>query len=473
MRFFCNKDNLSADIEEILRAFGGEMLDKDDGKSVEVEIEFIGENQAEILLKYSDEKNNVRNTYENRVNLEDNIDPLKLKSEAKRAAKIMLYDLLSALSGKSLPYGSLTGVRPSKLYHDLTKKGEDAFELFTKEYRVSEEKAKLIRQICREQEGLKSEDPLSADIFVNIPFCTSRCSYCSFISAEIGRVKKFVPAYVELLEREIKNALEIVRRRGFKLRAVYFGGGTPTALDKGSLFRLLAPFKGIEAEFTVEAGRPDSIEKDKLDVMDEMGVTRISVNPQSLNDKTVKLIGRKHCAADFFAAFELARKYPFDINCDVIAGLPGESAEDFRRTAEGVFSLLPENVTVHTLALKKGSGLKVSGYDNSGGETGEMVDLARELARKNGYKPYYMYRQKYMSGNLENTGYALAGKACIYNIDIMEECANIIACGAGGISKLWIPGENRLERLADPKGLDVYLARGDELLKAKESFFGL
>ena len=152
MRFFCNKDNLSADIEEILRAFGGEMLDKDDGKSVEVEIEFIGE----------------------------------LKSEAKRAAKIMLYDLLSALSGKSLPYGSLTGVRPSKLYHDLTKKGEDAFEIFTKEYRVSEEKAELVREICREQEGLKSEDPLLADIFVNIPFCTSRCSYCSFISAEIG-----------------------------------------------------------------------------------------------------------------------------------------------------------------------------------------------------------------------------------------------------------------------------------------------
>ena len=255
------------------------------------------------------------------------------------------------------------------------------------------------------------------------------------------------------------------------LRAVYVGGGTPTSLEDKDFLRVMRALNGVGTEFTVEAGRPDTITYDKLKIMDDMGVTRISVNPQSLNDKTIALIGRGHTAADFYAAYDMARKFSFDVNCDLIAGLPGEEAEDFARTADGIFALRPENVTVHTLALKKGSGLKLAGYDNRASDVGAMVDYARSLAGGNGYLPYYMYRQKYMSGNLENVGYCLPGRQCVYNIDVMEECASIIACGAGGISKLYVPEENRLERLADPKGIDVYLQRGDSLAEAKRGFF--
>ena len=471
MKFYCNIENFTADIAEVIRAFTPRALEEEGGGELFLQILQHKDNSAVITLTFQGEKG--RQTSEKTLGSAEFSDPLEQTRRVKRAAKVLVYDFMSAHCGATLPYGSLTGVRPTKLFHDLTAKGEDAFALFTRDLRVSEDKAKLIQSVCRAQQGLKRERNDSADIFVNIPFCTTRCSYCSFISAEIGRVKRFIPAYVELLVKEIEAAREIIRERGFTLRAVYVGGGTPTSLPDEDFARVLGALKGFNAEFTVEAGRPDTICASKLDIMDKTGVTRISVNPQSLNDKTIALIGRKHTATDFFRAYDLARKYPFDINCDLIAGLPGEDEEDFARSADGVFRLLPDNVTVHTLALKKGSGLKLAGFDNSSGATAGMVDYARALAEGQGYIPYYMYRQKYMSGNLENAGYCLPGKQCLYNIDVMEECANIIACGAGGISKLYLPEQNRLERLADPKGLDVYLERGERLIAAKRAFFGL
>ena len=435
MKFICNRENISADVAEIIRAFDPRALETDGGG--EVHLTFTrAENSAEILLEYYESENTPKYTFEKRVNLEYFSCPEEEKRMVKREAKVMLYDLMARIYNTVLPYGSLTGVRPTKLYREVSGAGGDAYKYFTEYLRVRRDKAELVKSVCAAQEGLISGDKRDIDLFVNIPFCTTRCSYCSFISAEIGMVKKFIPGYVELLFLRVMRALN-----------------------------------GVDVEFTVEAGRPDTITYDKLKIMDDMGVTRISVNPQSLNDKTIALIGRRHTAADFYAAYDMARKFSFDVNCDLIAGLPGEEAEDFARTADGIFVLRPENVTVHTLALKKGSGLKLAGYDNRASDVGVMVDYARSLAGGNGYLPYYMYRQKYMSGNMENVGYCLPGRQCVYNIDVMEECASIIACGAGGISKLYVPEENRLERLADPKGIDVYLQRGDSLAEAKRGFF--
>lgn len=470
MKFYCSKENMSADIAEVIRAFDPRAFEKEGGGEVRLTFSHE-ENSAVILLTYTLSGENPEYTFEKRVNLEQFSCDEEEKRILKRTAKIMVYDLMEKIYGFTLPYGSLTGVRPTKLFRDTKDAGADALDYFVNTLRVSKDKAKLIASVCAAQEGIVKKDGKYIDLFVNIPFCTTRCSYCSFISAEIGRVKKLIPDYVELLVKEIAAARKLISERGYLLRAVYVGGGTPTSLPDKEFIRVLEGLKGVGTEFTVEAGRPDTITEEKLKIMDDMGVTRISVNPQSLNDKTIALIGRKHTAADFFAAYEAAKKYPFDINCDLIAGLPGEGEEDFARTADGIFALRPQNVTVHTLALKKGSGLKLAGYDNVSSATGGMVDYARALAAERGYIPYYMYRQKYMSGNLENVGYCLPGKQCVYNIDIMEECASVIACGAGGISKLYVPEENRLERLADPKGIDVYLQRGEALIRAKEEFF--
>lgn len=470
MKFICNRENISADVAEIIRAFDPRALETDGGGEVRLTFTRV-ENSAEILLEYYESENTPKYTFEKRVNLEHFSCPEEEKRMVKREAKVMLYDLMARIYNTVLPYGSLTGVRPTKLYREVSGAGGDAYKYFTEYLRVRRDKAELVKSVCAAQEGLISGDKRDIDLFVNIPFCTTRCSYCSFISAEIGRVKKFIPGYVELLVKEIEDARRLIAEYGYFLRAVYVGGGTPTSLDDKDFLRVMGALNGVDVEFTVEAGRPDTITYDKLKIMDDMGVTRISVNPQSLNDKTIALIGRRHTAADFYAAYDMARKFSFDVNCDLIAGLPGEEAEDFARTADGIFALRPENVTVHTLALKKGSGLKLAGYDNRASDVGAMVDYARSLAGGNGYLPYYMYRQKYMSGNMENVGYCLPGRQCVYNIDVMEECASIIACGAGGISKLYVPEENRLERLADPKGIDVYLQRGDSLTEAKRAFF--
>ncbi|MCI9291676.1 MAG: radical SAM protein, partial [Clostridia bacterium] len=236
--------------------------------------------------------------------------------------------------------------------------------------------------------------------------------------------------------------------------------------------RIVSAAKFDCKEYTVEAGRPDTITRAKLDIMKKYGVSRISVNPQTFNQNTLDLIGRSHSVDDIYKVYGMAREYDFDINMDLIAMLPGESLQDFVFSVDKAISLAPDNITVHTLALKKGSALKVGGYDNAGFELADaMVDYAREAVEKSGYLPYYMYKQKYMSGNLENVGYCRQGKECIYNIHIMEEVSSIIANGAGGISKRIFDGE-RIERLANPKGIDVYLQRRDKMIADKEKFFG-
>lgn len=403
----------------------------------------------------------------------DGLSEIKQKSEIKRLAKIMLYEFLSEKMGEVLPYGSLTGIRPTKLYHELERNGKNAFEYFVDYLKVPQDSAKLIKTICENQSEIYSHNEKEVDFFVNIPICVSRCSYCSFISAELGKIKKWIEPYVNCLCKEIAEGKKLVENLGLKVRSIYVGGGTPTSLSEQDFFRVIDCLKDIDCkEFTVEAGRPDTISEQKLQIMSDAGVTRISINPQSFNDKTLQKIGRNHQKEDIFRVYEQARKYDFDINMDLIAMLPDETFDDFKYSVDEAIKLNPENITVHTLAIKKGSNLKLNEYDNKQDVLPkQMIDYSRNALCKAGYVPYYMYRQKYMSGNLDNTGYAKQGKACVYNIDIMEETHSIVACGAGAISKrLWL-NEDRLERLANPKGIDVYLERIDKIIDDKKTFF--
>ena len=337
--------------------------------------------------------------------------------------------------------------------------------------RVSKEKTSLIKEIVQNQQKYYDVKSNEIDVFINIPICVSRCVYCSFISAQLDKIKKSVKPYCDLLLKEIQCTKQIIKDKGYKVRAVYIGGGTPTSLDDENFARIIESAKFDCNEYTVEAGRPDTISKEKLAIMDRAGVNRISINPQTFNQKTLDLIGRKHSVEDIFRVYEEARKYNFDINMDLIAMLPEENFEDFKYSVDNAIKLSPENITVHTLSLKKGSTLKVEGYDNtSENMADDMVNYARESIMKSGYSPYYMYKQKYMSGNLENVGYCKKDKACVYNIDIMEEISSIIANGAGGISKRLF-SKDRLERLANPKGIDVYLERDKKILDDKIKFF--
>lgn len=449
------------DFMDIVRAFAPYVTVAEDG--IQVNINIDGGN-IEIT---ADDYKNIKS-----VDITD-LSEIKCKSEVKRLAKIMLYDYLSNKTGVSLPYGSLTGIRPTKLYHDIEMSGEDAYEYFTEYLRVSKPSADLLKEICSNQAGIYNRSEDEVDLFVNIPICITRCSYCSFISAEYGRIKHWIAPYVAQLVREIAHARQIVKDKQYKVRSIYVGGGTPTSLNEDDFDKVIGALEGIECmEFTVEAGRPDTITREKLAIMAKYGVNRISINPQSFNDKTLKLIGRGHDSSQIYEVYKMAREFDFDINMDLIAMLPDEIFEDFKYSVDEAIRLAPENITVHTLAIKKGSNLKLAEYDNKAEELPfKMIEYSREAIEKAGYKPYYMYKQKYMSGNLDNTGYAKPNKACVYNIDIMEETHSIIACGAGGISKRVFHSEGRLERLANPKGIDVYMDREDKILADKVEFY--
>ncbi len=473
VNFSCDRQDFDNDFKDILRAFYPYIELSDDGEELYLELLQIEENVFDCLIKHNNSKVLRRFTLENQflADKDSGYYDTKFNAQLKRHAKVALYDYLSVLLNVRLPYGSLTGIRPTKLYHETLNKGLDADKYFLNTLKVSSDKLQLIKSICRNQVKWYNPDEREVDVFVNIPICVSRCSYCSFISAELHRIKKFVPSYCDILCAELERTKEIIDKMGMKVSTVYVGGGTPTSIDDENFDRILKAAKFDCNEFTVEAGRPDTITKQKLDIMAKYGVTRISVNPQTFNQKTLDIIGRSHSVQEIFDVYEMAGKYDFDINMDLIAMLPQESLQDFKYSVDSAISLAPDNITVHTLALKKGSSLKVGGYDNSSFElANSMVDYARNALENSGYLPYYMYKQKYMSGNLENVGYCKDGKECIYNIHIMEEVSSIIANGAGGISKRIFDGD-RLERLANPKGLDVYLQRRDKMLEDKTNFF--
>ena len=400
---------------------------------------------------------------------------LERKRIEKRYLKIAIYRTISFLAGVNLPYGCLTGIRPTKLYQEIQKNpvryGKSAHEMFISDYSVSEDKVRLIEHIVNTQKRLRNKNSRACDVFVFIPFCPTRCSYCSFISLPLDRQKKLVEPYVDCLIRELEQTQAFVKEKKIKIRSVYVGGGTPTSIGAELLDKVLEHCHFDCKEFTVEAGRPDTINQEIADVLLKHKVTRISVNPQSFNDKTLKLIGRSHTTGDIYTAYALV-KDKFVVNMDLIAMLPNETFDDFKRSVDIAVALKPENITVHTLYLKKGSALKLENYDNTDYETAsKMVDYAYQKLTAEGYNPYYMYRQKYTSGSLENVGYAKPKTECIYNIDIMEEDTSIIANGAAAISKKWIKRKELIERQANYKEPLEYIKNIDLMLERQHEFW--
>lgn len=390
-------------------------------------------------------------------------DQLNIKRLTKRYAKLSLYKALSAHTGVSLPWGALTGIRPTKLAYAQ----EDYKSFFLDTMCVSKEKTALIGKILETQKGIYDTNPDNCGLFVSVPFCPTRCAYCSFISNEISKEKR-INEYIDGLIKEIEAAKPLIKN----LRGVYVGGGTPVALDDENFSKLLSAIGPVDVEYTVEAGRPDAITKRKLEIMKAHGVTRVCVNPQTFSNKTLALIGRRHTAEDIIEKYRLVKSFGFTVNMDLIAGLPEEGFEDFKASLETAISLDPDNITVHTLCLKKGSRLKEATDRLTAGEVAKMVDFSHDVLQKSGYRPYYLYRQKYMAGNLENTGYAKPGAECVYNIDIMEETTDVLACGANAITKKVLGGAKKLERIGAPKDVGAYLLRLDQIIKEKNYLFG-
>lgn len=396
-------------------------------------------------------------------------DEIEKKRIYKRYAKLALYKALSAYLGQKLEWGALSGIRPTKLaYSEIEKTGE--FEdFFTGVFKVSDEKTALVKSIIEAQKGIYEKKDGNTDLFVFIPFCPSRCKYCSFISADVKSAEKLVTPYVDALIYEIEKTAPLIKN----LRSIYVGGGTPVALSDEDFERVLTALDKINTgvEFTVEAGRPDVITDEKIKIMESHRVTRICVNPQTFNDATLVKIGRNHTASDVLSVYEKV-KDKFIVNMDLIAGLNGESLNDFKNSVDATMALNPDNFTVHTLCLKKGSELKETEERLNVKDVSAMIDYARAKAAENGYMPYYVYRQKYAAGNLENTGYCKPNKACVYNVDVMEEISDNLACGAGAISKKVDNERESIERVAAPKDVKTYIEKIDKIIREKQEIFG-
>ena len=399
----------------------------------------------------------------------------------------LLYKLLCDFTGLTQPWGILTGVRPVKLLRKLAEESneEQAVKKFEKDFFVSNEKIALSRETeHNERKILELSRPESFSLYVGIPFCPSRCSYCSFVMASIERAEKLIEPYTKLLCEEIKRTAEIANKLGLRLETVYFGGGTPTTLSAEQLDTVLRTVnKSFDMstcrEFTVEAGRPDTIDSAKLFALKENKVDRISINPQTTNDEVLKTIGRKHTAQQFFDAFELARKCGFDnINTDLIAGLPTDTPESFKNSLDSIVRLNAECITVHTLCMKRASRLTTEGVTldlQQARDAREMLAYTQNILGQNEYIPYYMYRQSRMVGNLENVGWSKRGFESLYNVYVMDETHTILACGSGGVTKLKRNNPDNLERIFNFKYPYEYIDRFDELIQRKSGimqFYG-
>lgn len=391
---------------------------------------------------------------------------------------------------ETLPWGILTGVRPSKVAYAYLDQGlcpEQIERILEEAYLLRKDKAALVVQVASfEHQMLADHSGDDISLYVGIPFCPTRCLYCSFISNDQRAFERYADDYLLALKREISEIMPLLK--GHRIRSLYVGGGTPTMLSARQLSTLTetiqqyVPFKSLE-EVSVEAGRPDTILTEKLEVLKEAGVKRISINPQTMNQKTLDAIGRRHTVEQVYEAFDRARRVGFDtINMDLIMGLPGEDEKDVEKTLQAVRLLAPENLTVHTLAVKRSSRLHETGegqrlLTEDPRQQYERVDAmlkaARETAQEMGLAPYYMYRQKNMAGNFENVGYSLPGHEGRYNIEIMEEKQTILAFGAGGVSKIYEPPVDRISRVPNMKNAKEYIERIDEMIQRKKTAIGL
>ena len=393
----------------------------------------------------------------------------------------MVYSLFGEYTGFYPKWGVLTGVRPSKLLINTEKQmgREKTEEYFKKDLLVSDEKFNLARTVADcEEKIIATSEPKSMSLYISIPFCPSRCSYCSFVShsVENDKARNLLPEYVSLLKKEISETGKIAQKIGVKLESIYIGGGTPTTLSAEQLKTIIDAVKdsfdlSTCREFTVEAGRPDTITEEKLIVIKNSPVDRISINPQTFNNSVLETVGRKHSAEDTIRIFNLARKIGFDnINMDLIAGLPTDTLDGFKYSLDTAIELDPENITVHTLAVKRASGIGQNSPEiavKNATLASQMLDYAYDkLSGK--YHPYYMYRQSKSAGSLENVGWAKDGTECIYNIFMMEECHTILSCGGGAVTKLKAPNESEIERIFNFKYPFEYISGYEELRERKK-----
>lgn len=379
-------------------------------------------------------------------------------------------------------FGILTGVRPARLFIDtVSRLGTDRAENYFKNtLKVSDNKLSLLKATAESEDKIIAlSTPRSYSLYVSIPFCPTRCSYCSFVSHSIEKAREIIPQYIEYLCKELECCSRLQREKNLKLETVYVGGGTPTTLTPEELDTVLGAIckhfdVGSVREFTVEAGRPDTITKEKLNILKNYGVSRISINPQTLNDDVLKTIGRNHTSKQFFESFYLAREIGFNsINTDLIAGLPTESFESFCKTVDEIIMLSPENVTVHSLSMKRASTLTAVGFSpeiDAGIMASKAVDYARNALESVGIVPYYMYRQSKTVGNLENVGYSKSGFEGLYNVFIMDETHTILACGASAATKLKNPFTGKIERIFNFKYPYEYIGRFEEQLLRKNRF---
>ncbi|MDD2362589.1 MAG: coproporphyrinogen dehydrogenase HemZ [Oscillospiraceae bacterium] len=399
-------------------------------------------------------------------------------NELGRRLALLLYRLFVKLFKFTLPWGAVTGVRPVKLMRKLIEKYGEAAAVnrFGEDLLVDEDKIALCLETLRvENDILSRSQPNSFSLYISIPFCPTRCDYCSFVSHTVERAAKLIPEYVERLCEEIRHTGGIAKQLGLRLETIYIGGGTPTTMTPTQLGKVITTVESsfdmsTLCEFTVEAGRPDTIDRDKLNTIKAAGVTRISINPQTLQEHVLNAIGRRHTVKQFYDAFETARKCGFqNINTDLIAGLPGDSIDGFNSSLNGILSLSPESITVHTLAMKRASNLvkdRRDDYDN-GVCTVRMVDFSISELKANGYRPYYLYRQSKTLGGTENTGWAKPGYEGLYNVYIMDETHSILACGAGAVTKLRQPGGDYIERIFNYKFPYEYNSRYDDMILRK------
>lgn len=484
------------DIYELIRAFYPEAeiavsYEEEDGANTADLLFRVEKQEQSFIIRYQNESNTGVTSAEIIKGHSSDDAPLSCteekdaarqqRKEQKDVLKYSLYKLLTKLTGKTLPWGNLTGIRPAKLAMAMIEAGmknSEIAEEMRKRYLVSPEKTALAITIAnREREILKDIDYENGySLYVGIPFCPSICLYCSFSSYPLKQWKDRVELYLDALCKEIREVSSIMKKKGRKLDTVYIGGGTPTTLEPDQLQRLLDTLtehfdcRNL-AEFTIEAGRPDSITREKLQVIRKYPVSRISVNPQTMNQETLEIIGRRHTAEETRQAFYLARECGFDnINMDLIVGLPGEHKDDVEHTLKEIQALDPDSLTIHSLAVKRAARLRMfkDQYEEMGFENNqEIMEMAMNYARSCQMGPYYLYRQKNMCGNLENVGYAKVDKAGIYNILIMEEKQTIIAAGAGASTKLVSDHGQKIERIENVKDVTNYITRIDEMIERK------
>lgn len=467
MEFFCTDEKLKEELILVIKLFYGENYN-----DVNICINHDYKISDNIITNFVTISDSRTRSFERIDKLPENN-----KSEykyIKRYAKLCLYKALSKHNHKSLPWGSLTGIRPTKLLYELSNNDKKQLKTATKMlenvFCVSKKKSIIAKEIIENQDIIRNDK--FVDFYINIPFCPTKCRYCSFVSGGLKECGHLLNPYLETLIYEVQKSLSFLKENGYTIKTIYIGGGTPTTLSASQLDALLSSIDVNVKEFTVESGRPDTITKEKLDVLTKYGVSRICINPQTFCEKTLRTIGRDHSIEDTINAYKLARSYDFIINMDLIAGLEDEDLPTFKNSLNTAISLAPDNITVHTLSVKKASRLINEVHVLQNAKLVEkMTDYSYKTLKKNGYHPYYLYKQKNMIGNLENIGYFKGDTKCFFNIDSMEECASIFACGANAISKRYWSDSDRIERWANVKNINEYISRIDEMLDKKFNLF--